>query len=246
MILPDTRLLSQFLSAGGGPRLLRNRLTTNPPENWHFSAYGDETREEVNRNFQRLQSKKWPPPTSPADPFPFRAKATSKGALLNDKYSLLIEDFAGEKSENLIDSEKKSKLQGTDFLQDVIRSDAVMLAIDIERILDYSTEENKNYQMEMVNTVNAMLEKKGIEPGQKMQSPLALLFLKSDLLDEKQKYMITGYFNKLIPYCDKRCKSFKYFMVSSVGKVENGKPPREINPDNIFEPLLWILKQLNA
>ena len=88
-----------------------------------------------------------------------------------------------------------------------------------------------------------------------MKAPVALLFTKADVLTSKESYnikenrqrtlsTITSYLPDLVKWCTEHCSNFEMFLVSSVGYLEDGHPPKELKPFGVIDAISWILKYL--
>ncbi len=210
----------------------------------YFQPYGVETVEEVTRNVNRLSKGFWLPTTMPDSLFPFRANVRLSRGILTQRYTLEIGDYAGEHVYEL-NSTKPEWLHRSRYFDYICDADGLLLGVDGERLVD-SIREN---QSEMINNLIAalqvFLDSKEVPSGRKTSVPIAIVVLKSDLIKEDvvEKSELIGALDRLISICHNRCRNYKVFYVSAVGRVkENGAPPDVLSPYNISAPILWALK----
>jgi hypothetical protein len=77
-----------------------------------------------------------------------------------------------------------------------------------------------------------------------MKAPVALLFLKADLVNERLEDL-KGRLPRLVTWCQNHCQYFSAFDVSSIGHIgPNGQPPPKLMPRNVVKPLIWILEHV--
>jgi len=127
----------------------------------------------------------------------------------------------------------------------IIESSAIIFPVDLEKYID---RKNVNVSDKMIysllTTINALFKAKSIPENEKIEIPICIIFLKSDLLSANnidEEEVIESY-SDLIQFCSKKCKLFNYFFVSSVGN--NFFQNNRINPYNVTEPILWIFETL--
>jgi len=225
--------------------LFSELMSGNSQKNISFRAYGSETLERISTDYRLLCKGVWLPPTPNEGVFYYRATV---GLSNLKKYKLEIGDFAGEKFRNDL-QDNNSFFHKTEYFKYVILSDIVFLAIDIEQVcasihhnIDYIT----NIETSCIASLTIMQESKNIGFNKRIRFPVALLFLKADLLEKKNldEQSICEYFRKLIGFCKTNCNNFKYFFVSSTGteNLEEGNLAK-MQPQGIMEPVVWsILK----
>jgi GTPase SAR1 family protein len=209
-----------------------------------FQPYGMDTIEMVEKNLKKLHSGIWLRPTAPDSVFYFRANAHIKGGLFEKKYTVEIGDYAGEKSREF-DSSSDEWLHKTDYFRYVIASDIIFLAIDGSLIAENDVRRLQDSQSSLVAAMQVLLDEKGIAFGSKLDVPVAMIILKSDLLSAQYDVFKSGYFNRLISLCTNRCTYFEVFQVSSVGRVdEQGNPAASMEPLAVTSPMIWALTKL--
>ncbi|MFV1977220.1 MAG: hypothetical protein ACC651_15875, partial [Candidatus Scalindua sp.] len=207
-----------------------------------FQPYGRDTIEEVEKNIRTLQSGKWLKPTNTESVFYFRANAHVRGGFFEKKYTVEIGDYAGEKSKEF-DSSSDEWLHKTDYFKYVITSDIILLAIDGALIADKDNSGLNDTQSALIAAMQVLLDEKGINLDSQLEVPVAILILKSDLLPEGYDPLEYGHFNRLFSLCEKRCRYFNSFKVSSIGSVdEKGNPTKHLLPKNVAEPMVWALR----
>ena len=211
-----------------------------------FTPHGSETVEEVTKNLNSLSRGVWIPPTKPGVVFFYRATALTGAGLFKRKYKLEIADYAGESIGELNPFDEKW-LHKTDYFKYVIQSDAVILAIDTQVLSERARDEIDEIQNAFVAAFQILAEHKGAVDGKKLKTPVALLFMKADLIREKdlEKEMM-GEVSRLINVCRGRCRYFRHFFVSSVGDLGlDGQPPKHLRPIGVVEPIVWLLQHSN-
>ena len=209
-----------------------------------FAPYGRETIEAVTANLNALTSGNWLARTVPGAVFPYRATASLRGGLLPRKFKIEIADYAGEHISELNPSEA-AWLHKTDYFKYVVQSDAVILTLDSAALLDADGATRETIQNAYIAAFQVLAEEKGATAARRLRSPVALLFLKMDLVPRKMSpEQMSDYVSKLVDVCTLRCQHFKVFYASSVGRVnEDGTPPKDIHPQGVIDPLIWILRR---
>jgi GTPase SAR1 family protein len=193
-----------------------------------LTPYGVDTVEEVSRNLN----------------FFFRAVASLQDSS-SARVKLEIGDFAGEDIGELQPSSDRW-LHKSDYFKYVVDADAIMLAVDSSRVsvdLRDGTDEIVNA---FVAAIQIIADYKGAVAERRLRIPIALLLMKSDLIDEKSRSLVTERLQRLISVCESRCRSFHVFFVSSTGPLEDGKPPAVLRPESVVEPLEWSIRRANA
>ncbi|QMW06359.1 hypothetical protein [Spirosoma foliorum] len=217
-----------------------------------FSPYGAETIEQVAKDYNTLVSNNWLPRTSVNKVFFYRAYATLKRSpsfLLSKRFKIEVGDFAGEKFDEL-NPTSSSWLHRSEYFDYVITSDAIFLTLDVMYILDEKEEKILEYQNSFIVALNIYAEKKGLFENKKIDIPVSILFLKSDILSlrDVKEVAIIDKVSRLLEVCRIKCQYFDYFFVSSIGHTQYNKdqfvhlPPTQIEPDNVIEPLYWTLR----
>jgi hypothetical protein len=213
-----------------------------------FQPYGRETIEQVAANLNLLSSGNWLKPTSIDSVFFFRANASISTGLFKKRYTAEIGDYAGERVEEF-DSSSNQWLHRTEFFKYVIGCDAVLLAVDSAKIVKAKLTRDASIAVEMENALIAALQviidESGVAADRKLRKPIAITILKSDMLVRAgiEEDAALSYISRLETICKNRCRYYATFFVSAVGPVNSeNSPPSSLNPTNICEPMLWVLK----
>lgn len=227
--------------------VLFDKLQTEEIPGIRFAPYGDETIEQVERNLSTLSSGEWLPPTVPTELLFYRAKASLGSGISRRRFKLEIADYAGEHTDEFI-PESDKWLHKTKYFRTIIQSDAVFMCIDTNVLLSKDSAPIEEMQKQLVTAFQILVQEKGIGPEKRMTSPFALLFLKADLIETQSEEAYRALRNKvarLEAICQKRCRNFEVFFISSVGKIEKyDSPPRVREPFGVIEPILWVLKKV--
>ena len=213
-----------------------------------FQPYGFETVEQALSYMDLLLSRQWPPPTSPGEVIPYRAKASVRTPLITRRYTVEIGDYAGEHIEEF-DSSSSRWLHRTQYFSYAIQSDVLFLAVDAESLLTATPEEMAKIESQLVAVMHILLDEKGVAPPEKLAIPVVLTVLKADLLSEAngvdagaRKGLLDRKLGRLMGLAERRCSRFTWVFVSSVGRVdEEGKPCIPLEPKGVAEPLVWAL-----
>jgi hypothetical protein len=213
-----------------------------------FRPYGSETIEAVNSNLMTLRRGKWIPATPINTVFFYRANVLLGSGLLSRKYTLEIGDYAGEHIEEF-NSGNEKWLHKTEYFKYVVDSDAVFMAVDIELVLSDDSERIREVEAALIAAMQVLLDRKGVVPGNKLRTPVALVLLKCDLmpnlLDSPMDDEPPAALFRLTTFCKTSCQNFKLFYVSSVGTVmPDGTPPRNLHPFGVTRPVIWTLRHL--
>lgn len=241
--------------------VLFDQLQQGNVKNIQFSPYGHDTIERVLSNLNVLTSGRWLPPTEPGTVSYYRANTSIKRLPLNKQFKIELADYAGEHIGEF-DSSTEMWLHKSDFFNYVTQSEGLMLAMDVEYILREAPANVEKMQNAYVAAIQILVEKKGQSGGQKLNIPVTLLFMKSDLLSneaflksdiydaprlhgkeaEINEEFVLQKVARLVNVCQRRCVHFKYFYVTSVGQISSdGEPPEQLRPQGVVEPLLWML-----
>lgn len=210
-----------------------------------FQPYGLETIERVREGVSRLKTGKWPYPTPVSDNvFFFRANARINGFPFARRYTIEAADFAGELI-GQFDSKNTMWLHRSEYFRYAIRSDAVFLAADAGLLLGGGRDRISETESILLAALQVLIDERGVGPEERLPEPVALIVLKADLFGDLallRKATEAG-FGRLLSVAQVRCKSFAVFFVSSVGDVgEEGQPPAVLQPSNVIEPMLWVLR----
>jgi len=245
----------------GGPRsgktvflsVLFNELQVAKTDRISFQPYGRETIEMVGENINCLNAGQWLVPTTKDSVFFFRANAIVGRSLLSKKFTVEIGDYAGERIDEF-DSSSEEWLHRTEYFKYAVGCDIIFLAIDAEKLAFAPPSVTARMENQLVAAFQVLLDEKGVVPNERMRAPVALLILKSDLLprDESNFRREMGQVDssvgafpamaRLISLCEKRCRSFKVFLVSAVGHLDKGGvPPQFLEPTGVTDPMIWAL-----
>jgi len=226
--------------------VLFNDLMTNQYQDGiSFRTYGSETIERISTDYQLLSTGKWLPPT-PSDGV-FYYHATISLSMLKN-YKLQIGDYAGEKFKKEL-QENNNFFHRTEYFKYAVSSDIVFLAVDLAQVLESfinSVDYVTGVENSFIAALNMMQENRNLGFNRQIRFPVALLFMKADLIKTKamNESRIVNEFDRLINYCNKNCSSFKYFFVSSTGTRDlsmlmNSK----MHPIGVVEPIIWSIKK---
>jgi hypothetical protein len=213
----------------------------------NFQPYGRETIEVMAGNMNILESGGWPPRTTKDILFPFRATATETSGFMPTRFTVKVGDYAGEHIGEL-DPTSERWLHRTEYFDYVVASDVIFLAVDVQRKLDPDPGACEEMVNNLTSALQVLIDKRDIPAGRTFRAPVALLVLKSDLLNEGSHTQdaITVKLGKLIRVCETRCRSFSRFFVSAVGNVrEDGSPPSPLEPMNVTDPIVWALGRVS-
>ena len=229
--------------------VLYNKLNSFEDEQIKFKLYDNKNVLLIKSYYNNLISGKWPFPTDPDNPISFKVNLESRKKLLSKQYHLEIMDFSGENLQSLNPGSSKWLLN-QNYYEYVFSSNVLFFVYDLKRLLTDDKNDMINQQTFLISVLQIIIDKKGISIDNKLSIPVALLFLKSDLigLDKLISEKILSSTESLISIFSRRCKHFKTFFVSSIGHMdmENGKIVERIKPKNIFDPLLWALNILKV
>lgn len=226
--------------------VLFNELEVEDIPRLQFSRYGHETIEKVEKNISSLHRGEWLPATQESELTVYRAKALYRKNFIPKQYKIEISDYAGELLGELI-PEDDHWLHKTKYFKTAVESDAVIMAVDCSLLMNYEKENSRSsMQSHLVAALQVLLEEKGVDIHKKLNAPLALVYMKSDLFgNDPDKWLeLREKMQRLEAICKKRCKNFNTFFVSSVGTLKNGLPPTELRPYNVVKPLEWILRNI--
>lgn len=216
-----------------------------------FEPYGVETIETVTTNLRTLSSGRWLEPTSEDSVFFFRANAVLGGGLLGRKYTVEIGDHAGEKLAEF-DPTSEQWLHRTSYFDYAVSSDIVFLAVDGDVLASGNDLRIEEVQLKLLAALQMLIEKKGVVPGALLRAPVALLVLKSDVLENREMDQsdVKNKLTRLIQVCERRCLSFETFFVSSIGRQQDLGPQEivgsgiKINPMKVVDPMVWALRRV--
>lgn len=147
------------------------------PAEVQFAPYGPETTQGIAQYHQLLANRVWPPST--VEPFPMRATAALGWA--PKRYHIILTDRPGHESEDLADQVQMPWMHRTEYFRQIVGSDAVFIVVDCGLIVGDRAKASETETKLIASVVELVTAKAG--PFRRtMQTPLAILFLKADLL----------------------------------------------------------------
>ncbi len=207
-----------------------------------FRPYGLESAERVGENLNCLMSGTWLLPTEPGSVFYYRAIASIRG-VLRRVYKIEIGDFAGESMQELEPS-SDIWLHKTSYFRYVIQSDAIVFAVDLQVLLAGNRQKTEEMQNAFVTALNILIEAKSSSRETVLEVPLALVFMKCDLLtDEFGEQKAIETMSRLFDVCRRRCTRFRHFFASSTGVLEESVPKSVLSPLRVVDPIVWLIRQ---
>ena len=198
-----------------------------------FWPVGVETIERHAKNLTSLMNGSWVPASRPGECNRYEAffVESVKRWKLRRELKLSYTDYSGEDINNTFvgDGYLRSEydipwIHKQPFFQDLVKSDLVLIAIDLGRLS--SSEGLKDVNM-YTAAIHLLAEEKARKTGKFIAQPVCILFLKADLLertergwwDDIDKSTALLRSQSLIKACESRCKHFRYFFVAAVGDV---------------------------
>lgn len=214
-----------------------------------FIPYGSETSEKVSTDYGTLEKHKWLPQTQTITVFPYRAlviKSNKFFKFIKTKYKVDFSDFAGEWTEKFIEEKREEEkwLHKSQYFDFVVQSDVVFLTIDSCKLLSFEAHNAIDMQNSYITALQVLIEKKGVTFPRKLNTPIAIIFMKSDIYKDTQ-FKPREQFKDLIDFCETHCNNYDVFEVSSIGLnnyLDNG--PKSIEPINITTPIEWALGKI--
>jgi len=206
-----------------------------------FSPYGRETIEAVSNNLMALYTGNWLPRTPAGTVFFYRANATIGTGLFRSRYKVEIGDYAGEQIGELNPADERW-LHKSDYFKYVIQSDGVMLMVDSEVLVSADDAKVEEMQNGFIAAFQILAEEKGAVDNRRLRAPVALMFMKSDVMSGSAEDRVHERFFRLIEVCEARCLQFRTFLVSSTGPLKENRPPKALKGDGVVKPLIWMLR----
>lgn len=224
--------------------VLFDQLQRHQEGSLKFSPFGDETIERITTNLKSLRQGEWLPRTRYSETIPYNAYASISSGFFQRRYKINAIDFAGEHIDEL-NPESEAWLHKTSYFEYAIKSDAIILGLDISIFL-----KNRGLfesQIEsFIAVVQILSDKKGIKFDEKLKEPISIVFFKYDLIDGDKEIEeeIKESANRLLQVCKNRSKYASIFFVSSVGELtKDGLPKSQLSPVNVVRPLVYLLKK---
>ena len=234
--------------------VLFNELLMLNNKRYEFSIPDKKTTEIVLKGMRLLSNGKWLWSTAIGGGFSYKG-LLMKSLLTKRTYSVDVTDFSGEEFQGLGEDRW---FHNESFFQYIRESNIILFAVDAS---EYGFKHFNLY--DFIATVNLL----HVESyNKKINQPIALLFLKSDLIggieNVESKEKVLSFYQKLIEFCELKCKYFKYFFVTSIGEdankfdvnqfshggnynqKNNEKQAIKIEPNNVKEAFLWAIDKL--
>lgn len=206
-----------------------------------FSIRGTETAERIAGDISTLEDGRALPPTPNEHPFLYRGcVATSKLSL--KKYEIQIVDYAGQKLEGEL-LKGDGFFHRTEYYKHMAACDILFITVDLDKVKDNLKDSQyiRDIEKHLRTAMGRLLEDR-IAGYRRRKFPVALLFLKEDLIEEDDKSNVREKLKDLIVFCENKCENFEVFFVSSLGcKLENLNGGI-IYPKDIDKPFIWALK----
>jgi GTPase SAR1 family protein len=223
--------------------VLFDELQRYSSSNMDFQQYGSETVEKVNSNLNALRQGNWVPRTEVNTAFYYRARASVGSGAFGSKYTLEVGDYAGEHIEEF-DSSSELWLHKTDYFKYALASDALLFCVDGAHLVNEDKYEIESSQAMLLAAFQMLLSEKTSHAGRKLNIPICLIVLKSDLFenDSAIDHLLDQYFYRLRELMKSKSMDYREFYVSAIGKTVDGLPPSRIEPRNVVEPFVWLLK----
>lgn len=208
-----------------------------------FSPYGSETVERVVSHLNLLTRGKWLPKTGKNEVFYYRALASMGTGIFSRRLKIEIGDYAGENI-GQFDTDDERWLHKTDYFKYVIQSEVILLSVDSKEVAGKNESIIQAIENSLIAAIQLVIENKGVDINKKLKAPVALIFMKCDLVSVRSLDKLKNKLSRLINLCQKRCLYFKIFMTSSVGHInKDGSPPAKLTPIGIVEPIIWALQR---
>ena len=228
--------------------ILFRELSSYISHNISFQPYGTETIDNVTKNLNMLTTGKWLPKTTKGPVDPFLANLKIGQSMFSKKYTLEINDYAGEHTEELDNTNEKYQYK-TDYLKYLVQADGLFIAVDGQKICE--KKESQIYEMIHVLVANLQVtfNEKGVFAGETSKIPIAILILKSDLLSYHSITRDEVFTNikHLWNVCSKLSKKVEVFFVSAVGEIQkDGSPPTTLKPKEVVYPAVWLTSNIKS
>jgi len=237
--------------------VLLSTLKTTSNHTKRIKTRGKETREKLGEDYKELESGNWlQNPTPEENPFTYCVDINRPRSIYVAR-SLEITDYGGPIYPNPL----HNHYHMSPFYSDILRSHVFLLAIDLDNVIKMWNE--NAFVPEIKKSLNTFLEEvfehKKLPRNKRMGIPIAIVFLKSDLLInpntnvEKDGRLLYGLeleneilrkFDETIRSCKNHTMHFKCFFVSSTGRVDIENANGRIEADSVTEPLKWVMDVL--
>lgn len=223
--------------------VLFDQLGRRNVEGIAFAPYGSESIERVHTDLQTMLGGDWLPPTGDSDVFYYRANASIGMGPFRKRLKVEIGDYAGENVSKLQESDTVW-LHRSEYFKYVRQSDALLLAVDSWVLRTRSESEVQKMESSLIAALQVLMDRKGVAIGGKLRLPVAIVFMKCDILPRGEWEQLSDRLPSLMSFCESKCAASRVFMTSSVGSVgEDGLPPRRLTPVGVCEPLIWALRR---
>lgn len=227
---------------------LFNELMTKNDSAIKFLPYGTETIEKVETDINILMNNNWLEKTKPFELFHYYAKASVEEGFFKQKFKIDITDFPGEYFHEFEQNIKQNSLHKSKYFNLAIQSEVILFSIDTAVIKDAKRNGNisiiRDMESKFIIALQVLLDNKGVEIGKKLKAPIAMVFMKCDIIHEDSWEEISENFPRFISFCRQNCSNFKIFYTSSVGELKNGIPRSPLRPFGVVDPIIWALKRV--
>jgi len=227
--------------------VLFDELRLTESRDFAFLPYGAETPAALTANLELLHTGQWVPKTTESKSVYYQA-AVQVAGFGGRRYLLVMPDFPGEESEKIADAEGRPSLLISELFKQAVESDIVFLALDGEIIANGMPADIAHLEDRMMEAVDELAVRKKGWFGGKVSAPVALLFLKVDLLGGIGVLEASEKLPRLVRLCSNRFAHFAAFTVSSVGATEGSScaPPAKLRPYGVVDPFFWALHKLTT
>jgi hypothetical protein len=184
--------------------MLFRELATYQTAGFSFAPYGKPTIERVSSDVSTLSRGLWLPKTEPGLVFYYRALTSIGGdvfGVIKRRYVLEIADYAGEHIEEVAPIGEGFLHKG-DFFKQVLQSHGVLLSVDSEFLLKASAGGVAAMEQALIAAIHVLAEEKGASERVLLKTPIALVFLKVDVVLDteplsKTEVLISSKFKEL-------------------------------------------------
>lgn len=210
-----------------------------------FVLSGTATVESVMSQINDLYSGQWLNATYPHIGYEYSGHLTYKTKPIGKQFSVLFRDWGGGDYLDFASASIQNEIEWfhqSPYFDYVLHSDIVFLMMDVT---SFTLKESREKQItEMIAAIQVLCQHKNPKnPSKKIETPVCLLFLKSDLIDERgiTKGELLEKTDRLIQVCKFRFSNFEHFFVTSTGRLDENQKPKNLKPENVTEPVLWAI-----
>jgi hypothetical protein len=224
--------------------VLFNLLQRSDEQSVEVEPQGQDTIEKIHTDFATLARQEWLSPTATDHTFTYHAVSTRRrwGAVFRSE--IMIPDYAGEFFHQLSEENQQWLHKNPYFLNWVLRADGLFLAVDCDVLGKASQAEKVAYEQSFIAAIQVLLE---TSPAARrlgrIPMPVALLFMKADVLASNQSAFLERSLPQLVSLCKRKCTAFGSFAVSSTGSRcdDDTRPPANLRPYQVLESFMWLL-----